>query len=64
MSRFYALSLEPNLFGETTFVRNWGRIGTCGQSRLQTFVDLSEANKVYEEWKVLKTRRGYAPEDV
>ncbi|TAX62854.1 WGR domain-containing protein, partial [Rhizobium ruizarguesonis] len=28
MARFYALSIEPNLFGETSLVRSWGRIGS------------------------------------
>ncbi|MGO7014944.1 WGR domain-containing protein, partial [Rhizobium johnstonii] len=27
MARFYALSIEPNLFGGTSLVRSWGRIG-------------------------------------
>ncbi|MGO6922932.1 WGR domain-containing protein, partial [Rhizobium ruizarguesonis] len=31
MARFYARSIEPNLFGETSLVRSWGRIGSRGQ---------------------------------
>ena len=62
MRRFYALSLEPNLFGETTLVRNWGRIGTSGQSRLHTFDDPAEAALAFEEWRSLKARKGYVPE--
>lgn len=31
MARFYLLSLEPTLFGETAVMRHWGRVGTRGQ---------------------------------
>jgi predicted DNA-binding WGR domain protein len=28
--RFYTLQLAPNLFGEWSLIRSWGRIGTSG----------------------------------
>jgi predicted DNA-binding WGR domain protein len=31
MERFYALAVQPTLFGEVSLVRAWGRIGTRGQ---------------------------------
>ena len=31
--RFYTLQLAPNLFGEWSLIRSWGRIGTSGQQR-------------------------------
>ena len=31
MARFYALSLQRSLFGETMLIRRWGRIGVHGQ---------------------------------
>lgn len=37
MARFYTLSTEPTLFGETSLVRNWGRIGSGGQRRVDLF---------------------------
>ncbi|MBY3127462.1 WGR domain-containing protein [Rhizobium laguerreae] len=37
MARFYALSIEPNLFGGTSLVRSWGRIGTRGQQKIHVF---------------------------
>ena len=37
MARFYALSIEPNLFGETSLVRSWGRIGSRGQQKIHVF---------------------------
>jgi predicted DNA-binding WGR domain protein len=37
MARFYALSIQPTLFGGASLVRNWGRIGTNGQAMMETF---------------------------
>lgn len=31
MSRFYAMDLQPSLFGDVLLVRRWGRIGSYGQ---------------------------------
>jgi len=28
MARFYALAIEPSLFGTPLLIRRWGRIGT------------------------------------
>ena len=33
MARFYALSIEPTLFGDVCLIRRWGRIGTRGQMK-------------------------------
>jgi predicted DNA-binding WGR domain protein len=33
MSRFYRLDVEPDLFGNWSMVRDWGRIGRAGQLR-------------------------------
>jgi predicted DNA-binding WGR domain protein len=30
MARFYALSIEPTLFGTPCLTRRWGRIGSKG----------------------------------
>ena len=30
MARYYVLSVEPTLFGESSLVRRWGRIGGAG----------------------------------
>src|SRR5436305_600048 len=31
MARYYVLSIEPTLFGESALVREWGRIGSHGR---------------------------------
>ena len=33
MARFYVLDVQPDLFGQWCFVREWGRIGRPGQMR-------------------------------
>ncbi len=59
MFRFYHLSILPNLFGEWTLTREWGRIGTRGHSRLDWFKSRSEAEQALLEVKAFKARRGY-----
>ena len=36
MARYYKLDVQPTLFGEWTFLREWGRIGRAGTVRLET----------------------------
>lgn len=61
MARFYSLSIEATLFGETRLVRRWGRIGTHGQMMQHSFDRENEAVELFLE--VLRTRRkrGYRP---
>ncbi|MGN6097090.1 MAG: WGR domain-containing protein [Bosea sp. (in: a-proteobacteria)] len=59
MARFYVLSLEPTLFGDTALVREWGRWGQSGRRRLDLYPDVAEAVEALEDWLVRKTKRGY-----
>jgi predicted DNA-binding WGR domain protein len=59
MARFYGLAVEPTLFGEWALMRCWGRIGTAGQGKLQTFADESEAVAEQDRMAQRKRRRGY-----
>ena len=59
MARFYRLWLEPTLFGEVTVTRNWGRIGTWGQVKGETFAEPVEASVALERLAHKKIRRGY-----
>lgn len=63
MRRFYALSTQPTLFGEMSLVRNWGRIGTNGQTMVQTFNGGAEAVEAFGRLERAKRRRGYAAAD-
>ena len=59
MARFYCLSLESSLFGETILVLRWGRIGTHGRRREQYFADSGTATAALERKAQAKARRGY-----
>lgn len=61
MARFYVLSIEETLFGDTALVREWGRIGTAGRRRLDLFERRAQASEALELWLGRKTRRGYRP---
>lgn len=59
MARFYTMSIAPTLFGETSLIRNWGRIGKRGQLLLDTFDTASEARSALNSLCNKKGRRGY-----
>ena len=60
MARFYVLSLQPTLFGETSLVRHWGRIGTRGREKIELFEKTADAASVLDKLAARKLRRGYA----
>lgn len=62
IARFYAISIQPNLFGGVTLIRNWGRIGSCGQLRCALFDDLATAAKAQQALAKAKQSRGYTSE--
>ncbi len=59
MARFYALDLQPNLFGEWSVIREWGRIGRAGQSRCTLFAQKPEAEAALGRELKRRDRRGY-----
>nr|WP_256469325.1 WGR domain-containing protein [Bradyrhizobium sp. 141] len=63
MRRFYALSMQPTLFGEMSLIRNWSRIGVNGKVMVQTFDGSAEAVEAFGRLERAKRRRGYAVED-
>ncbi len=63
MRRFYTLAIQPTLFGSASVVRNWGRIGTNGQTMVQTFDASAEADDAFGRLERAKRRRGYAAAD-
>lgn len=60
MARFYAMSIQPNLFGEACLMRRWGRIGTKGQSMSHHFETEREAVTLFLDLLRKKKRRGYS----
>lgn len=60
MRRFYMLSIQPTLFGGVSLIRNWGRMGTNGQVKLETFENSEDAEEAFGRLVRSKLRRGYA----
>lgn len=63
MRRFYVLAIQPTLFGGASVIRNWGRIGTGGQSKIETFDGQDEAWQAFGRLAQTKRRRGYRSTD-
>ncbi len=61
MARYYAMSIEPNLFGEACLIRRWGRIGARGQRLVHHFEREEEAVGLFLELLRQKRKRGYGP---
>ncbi|ULJ82023.1 WGR domain-containing protein (plasmid) [Rhizobium sp. C104] len=59
MARFYALSIEPNLFGGTSLVRSWGHIGSRGQQKINIFDSEAKAVDLLLTLLRRKRSRGY-----
>jgi predicted DNA-binding WGR domain protein len=59
MARFYRMAVMPNLFGEWTLLREWGRIGQGGQVWMDWFTNESQAVVALITLEASKRRRGY-----
>lgn len=59
MARFYALEIEPTLFGDTCLTRRWGRIGTRGQILRHQFEHEQDALHFFLDLLRHKRLRGY-----
>jgi predicted DNA-binding WGR domain protein len=56
--RFYSLMIERDLFGTVRLVRNWGRIGTNGQKKVEEYADELETGQALEAVARAKRMRG------
>jgi predicted DNA-binding WGR domain protein len=59
MRRYYRLSVEPDLFGGASLVREWGRIGARGQGLSELHPDEGQAIDALLKLAKVKRRRGY-----
>jgi predicted DNA-binding WGR domain protein len=59
MRRFYALSVEKDLFGEVCLVRAWGRIGQAGRVAIEPHPTEAAADKEMRRVVSVKMRKGY-----
>lgn len=60
MRRFYRMSIQPDLFGGASLVREWGRIGARGQVVIEWHADEGQAVTALMKLAGVKKRRGYA----
>lgn len=58
-ARYYRLAILPNLFGEWSLAREWGRIGSGGRCRLDWYTTEAEAEGALLALEASKQRRGY-----
>jgi len=61
MHRFYRLDVQPELFGAWRLMREWGRIGSAGQTCSVPFPSSQEAHVALDRQRRAKERRGYQP---
>lgn len=59
IARLYSLLIEEDLFGTIRLVRNWGRIETNGQGKVEVFATEAEAGVTLQTFAQVKLRRGY-----
>ena len=59
MARFYALSIEPTLFGTPCLTRRWGRIGSNGQAMAHHFLCEEDAVAMFLDLLRARRARGY-----
>ncbi|MGX1101264.1 WGR domain-containing protein [Amorphus sp. MBR-141] len=59
MARYYAMDIQPTLFGEWTVVREWGRIGSAGQMKETPYPTSADAELALKRLAATKARRGY-----
>ena len=60
MARYYVLSVEQTLFGDSALVREWGRIGVSCRRRIDLYEHDAAAKVALSTWLNRKSRRGYA----
>jgi len=58
--RYYRLSIHRDLFGGATLLRQWGRIGTAGSTRVDLYQDEGEAANALTRMIRYRKKRGYA----
>lgn len=63
MRRFYRMAIQSDLFGKTSLVREWGRIGHHGQMLIETHTDEGQAVNAMMKLARTKQRKGYCHAD-
>lgn len=59
MRHFYMMVVQRDLFGGVSLVREWGRVGSSGQVRIDHHPDEGRALDALADLASVKRRRGY-----
>jgi len=59
MRRFYAMTVQRDLFGGATLIREWGRLGSPGRVRIDRHPDEGHAVNALADIVAAKRKRGY-----
>jgi predicted DNA-binding WGR domain protein len=59
LARFYRLFIAPNLWGEWTLFREWGRIGSSGTVKADPYPNAGAALLALQALVRAKKKRGY-----
>ena len=59
VQRFYMMTVQRDLFGGASLIREWGRIGSSGQMRVDHHRDEGHAVDSLAEIMNAKRKRGY-----
>ena len=57
--RFYSLTVQPDLFGDWSLVREWGRVGSPGRLRIEGGHTNRIARRLYADTVCRKVEKGY-----
>ena len=59
MRRFYMMVVQRDLFGGASLIREWGRVGSSGQTRIDLYPDEGRAVDALAQFATAKRKRGY-----
>jgi predicted DNA-binding WGR domain protein len=59
MRGYYRMSVMSDLFGNSSLVREWGRIGARGQILIETHADEGRAVNALMKLAMAKKKKGY-----
>ena len=59
MRRFYLMTVQRDLFGGASLIREWGRVGSPGKVRIEHHHDEGHALNALAHLMVAKRKRGY-----
>ena len=59
MRRFYLMTVQRDLFGGASLIREWGRVGSAGKLRIEHHPDEGQAVDALSDIATAKRKRGY-----